>query len=90
MRFHSPLDDEQWHAAVRQHSQMRDHLHRLKESYPPRTRQQRLTLRAYRATIQDFARELVRPRDMIDPERLNELQEEASNVYVRYMVDRMR
>ena len=90
MRFHLPLDDVQWNRAAQQHAQMRQHLYRLKESHAPRTGKQRQMLRRYRTIIQDFARELMRPRDRIDPQRLNDLKEDASNVYVSYLIDRMR
>jgi hypothetical protein len=84
MRFHRPFDDVQWNAAAATHRQMRQHLHELRSHFPPRSRRERQLLRAYRNFIQHFGRELLKPRGIIDPLRLNKLSEAAVMTFVRY------
>jgi len=89
MRFHSPLDDVQWDRAVRQHAQMRTNLQHLRRRFPPRGQKQRAALRAYRNAIQDFGRELIKPRDRIDPEALNALSIRIGARFVAYVNSRL-
>jgi hypothetical protein len=84
MRFHSPLDDVQWNAAVRQHAQMRANLQELRRAYPPRTRFERTALLAYRNAILDFGREVLKPRVMIDGDVLNDLSDLVALRFAEY------
>ncbi|MEA2735519.1 MAG: hypothetical protein QOE14_1970 [Humisphaera sp.] len=84
MRFHSSLDDVQWNAAARQHTQMRANLHELRRAFPPRTRDARAALRAYRNAIQDFGREVLKPRVMIDGDVLNDLSDLVALRFAEY------
>jgi hypothetical protein len=86
MRFHSPLDDVQWKAAVKTYSDLRLHLRTIRHEFPPRSGDERRLLKAYRATLQDFGRELRKPRDRIDSSRLNSLSDLATQQVVDYMV----
>ena len=88
MRFHSPLDDVQWDAAVHTHREMRRNLSNLQEQFPPRSRHERQLLRQYRDVIRLFRQELLRPRGKIDPDVLNDLSESAVRCYVEYVMSR--
>ncbi len=84
MHFHAPLDDVQSNTAVQQHAQMRINLQALREQYPPRSKGERQLFRLYRSAIQDFAREVVKPRDNIDPEFLNAQSYRVVAAFARY------
>ncbi len=84
MRFRLPFDDVQFNAAVQTHARMRVNLKNLRRQFPPRVAEEESLLRQYRNVIQDFARELQKPFDRINPARLNDLNEEALLAFVAY------
>jgi hypothetical protein len=86
MRFHLPFDDVQWSAAVSLHSRLVAHQARLRRDFPPHTPTQRNLLTRYRDIAREFRRVLLKPRDRIDVNLLNQLVESATIVAVAYMV----
>jgi hypothetical protein len=84
MSFREPLDDVQLQAAARQHAQMQRNPQELREHFRPRSRDQRELLKVYRDAIREFARALLKPRDKIDAERLNDLSRAVTHAFVRY------
>lgn len=85
MRFHLPFDDVQWNQAAAHHTNMRAYTHALREEFPPKTTAQRSVLGQLRTLVQNFGRELLKPRDRIDAVRLNELSEAMIKVAVEYI-----
>ena len=88
MRYRRPFDSRQRAAAVRAHQQYRRNLKELRERFPAGNERERVLLRAYRESVQDFARELLLPDDRLDPQRLTELERHATNAGLRYIVTR--
>jgi hypothetical protein len=64
-------------------------LRELREKYPAQTQEERHLLKVYRNVIQEFAREILKPRDNIDADVLNELSHAATAAFVRYMAARL-
>jgi hypothetical protein len=89
MRFHPPFDEKRWDAAVKSHAQMRWNLRKLRQQFPPQTADERRLLKQYRDLIQDFGRELLKPRDKIDAVELNQSSEAAVAVFVQYLMGRL-
>ena len=84
MRFHEPFDDVQYDAAVKRHRMMRDNLKDLRRRYPARSLDETRLLKVYRDTVQEFGRELLKPYDRIDLERLNDLTERVIAAFLDY------
>ncbi len=84
MRFREPFGDAQWEIAAERHRTMRLHLQEVRRRFPPRSDEEARVLREYRDLIQDLGRELQKPHDRINAERLNDLSEEAVFVFASY------
>jgi hypothetical protein len=85
MRFHLPLDDVQWNTAAKHYNSMRAYLRRLRKDYPPVSVAQRDILKRLRESMGDFGREVLQPRDKIDPSRLNQSSTEMARAAIDYI-----
>jgi hypothetical protein len=84
MRFHVPFDDVQFATALTTYRQMRLNLRALRRHFPPASIEAERLLNQYRKLIDEFGRQLARPRGRINPRRLNDLSELAVIAYVNY------
>jgi hypothetical protein len=85
MRFRLPFDDVQYHAAAKHHTAMRSYVHGLRKAHPPASSVERELLKQLRELVQDFGGELLKPRDRIDPVRLNGLTAAMIRISVEYI-----
>jgi|SRR3954464_15894639 hypothetical protein len=88
MRYRRPFDSRQRAAAIAIHRQLRRNLNELRTEFPPGSDLEQTLLLEYRQAIQDFARELLRVDDTVEPDRLTELEQYATNAGIRYVITR--
>jgi hypothetical protein len=70
---------------------MRKNLQEIRRSYAPRSPAETELLQAYRDSIQDFGREMLKPRGKINARRLNLLSEAAVDAFITYrMIQELR
>jgi len=88
MRYRRPFDWSQRSVAARSYKQFRANIKDIQLKFPPGTAVERSLLRQYRKLAQDFARELLNSDDKVNPDRLNELEQDASNKAIQYHIKR--
>jgi hypothetical protein len=84
MAFHPPFTEEQWEAAKRDHGNLRSNLKLLRKSFPPRTPKEIEVLNLYRNLIQTFGRQLLKPHDKIDVQKMNKIEDDCLKAYLLY------
>jgi hypothetical protein len=87
MRYRRPFDIRQRAAAAESYQRFRRHIKEIREKFPPGSKIERSLFRAYRAAVQDFARELLVDNDKVNVDQLGELEHYATRKAIEYNIE---